>query len=295
MSQVKIFWDPMGFQLDSLTDTRYSSLTDGDTPKVLTSIRMLSIDTPETHYMGNPSNHDPKLTQLADWIMEGKSPVNEGLAQHLLPKLATGSAGTLQKTQGEAAKKVFEGLIEEKLTKSNGKKRNVFLWAADEHYDQYGRLLAYVSPYYTPKERDSMSLGQRATFNLLMVESGWAASFPIYPSLPKHVDLEMLHRAAREAFEKKKGAWAEEHYVPGYEYRMCMKLYEVTKKLTAGKTSTSKEKYGWVERFCVDMTTREIFYPQNYYKVKPYNRIFIWPEHVTEAVGRLNLTPPLDE
>jgi len=39
------------------------------------------------------------------------------------------------------------------------------------------------------------------------------------------------------------------------------------------------------------MTTREIFEPQDYYKVLPYNRIFIWPEDVTEAVGKMNLVP----
>lgn len=39
------------------------------------------------------------------------------------------------------------------------------------------------------------------------------------------------------------------------------------------------------------MTTREIFDPQNYHKVAPYNRIFIWPKDVAEAVGRMNLLP----
>jgi hypothetical protein len=40
------------------------------------------------------------------------------------------------------------------------------------------------------------------------------------------------------------------------------------------------------------MSTREIFYPQDYYKVKPYNRIFVWSEDVSEAVARMNLQPP---
>ncbi len=53
----------------------------------------------------------------------------------------------------------------------------------------------------------------------------------------------------------------------------------------------STEKYSWISRFCLDMTTREIFYPQDYFKVQPYNRIFIWAEDVTDAVGKLNLVP----
>ena len=40
------------------------------------------------------------------------------------------------------------------------------------------------------------------------------------------------------------------------------------------------------------MTTREVFYPQDYIKVKPYNHIFIWPDDVAEAVAKMNLLPP---
>ena len=39
----------------------------------------------------------------------------------------------------------------------------------------------------------------------------------------------------------------------------------------------------------MDMTTREIYFPQDYYNVAPYNRIFVWPQDVMEAVARLNL------
>lgn len=208
------------------------------------------------------------------------------------PKLNTGQAGTLQETQGESAKEEFQRLLDEKLTRPSGRKRSVFVRAADEHFDQYGRLLAYIAPNYTAKERESMSREERATFNLLMVESGWAATFPIYPSIPKYQDLIMLQEAAKDAFDNKKGAWADPNMtLTGYEYRMCVKLYRVTKKLVGGRKLSSRERYGWTTRFCADMTTREVFYPQGYYKVEPYNRIFIWPDDVTEAVGKMNLLP----
>lgn len=77
----------------------------------------------------------------------------------------------------------------------------------------------------------------------------------------------------------------------GYEFRMCVRLHEVTKKLESGEILPSREKYGWISRFCADMTTREIYYPQDYYKVLPYNRIFIWPEDVIEAVSKMNFLP----
>ena len=293
MSHVKIFWDPKGSELDALGKKKYLRATDGDTPYVSMSIRMLSIDTPEVHYPGNqkPSKQDEKLAQLADWIQAGKAPVSSGLAQHLLPKLATGKAGTLQESHGESATVKFKELIDEKLTRPSGSKRRVFLRAADQHFDQYGRLLAYMAPSYSSTELASMTRKERATFNLLMVESGWAATFPIYPSIPSYADLVLLQEVAKDACDNKKGAWADPKMLTGYEFRMCMKLYDVTKKLVAGKKLSTKERSGWISRYCVDITTREILYPQNYHKVSPYNRIFIWPEDVAEAVGRMNLLP----
>jgi len=294
MAQVRIFWDPSGFELDSLGTKEYLRVTDGDTTYVSMSIRMLSIDTPEVHYPGNrkPSKQDENLAQLAEWIKEGKAPINSDLAEYLLyPKLATGTAGTLQEEQGERATAKYEELLEEKLTRPSGSKRRVYLRAADEHFDQYGRLLAYIAPYYSSQERASMSLRERATFNLLMVDAGWAASFPIYPSIPGYDDLVMLREAARDAYHQKRGAWADPMTLTGYEFRMCVKLHGITKKLVEGKTLSSSERSRWITRYCVDMTTMEIFQPQEYYRVAPYDRIFIWPEDVAEAVGAMNLVP----
>jgi endonuclease YncB( thermonuclease family) len=294
MPKVKIFWDPRGFELDSLGQKEFIRITDGDTPYVSTAIRMLSIDTPEVHYPGNqkPSRHDANLAQLAVWIEQGKAPVSSGLAAELHPKLAAGNAGTLQENQGKKATDKFRELLNSRLTRPNGTKRRLKLNAADEHFDYYGRLLAYISPNYSAKELASMSLKQRATFNLLLVESGWAAAFPIYPSLPKYSDLLILQEAGKDALDNGKGAWADPLTLTGYEFRMCVKLYNITKKLVSGKKLSSRERAAWIERFCVDMTTRETFYPENYYKVAPYNRIFIWSKDVVEAVGKLNLLPP---
>ena len=171
--KIKIFWDPKGFELDSVGKKTYLRATDGDTPYISVPIRMLSIDTPEVHYPGNqkPSKHDEKLKQLADWIDEGKAPIKSGLAKHLYPKLVTSEAGTLQETQGEKATDEF-------------------------------------------------------------------------------------------------------------------------KKLLSGKKVSSKYKYGWISRYCADVTNREVFYPQDYFKVEPYNRIFIWPKDIGEAVSKMNLSPP---
>jgi len=101
----------------------------------------------------------------------------------------------------------------------------------------------------------------------------------------------LLQEVAKDACENKKGAWDDPKMLTGYEFRMCVRLYDVTKKLVAGEKVSSRERYGWISRYCVDMTTGAIFYPQNYHKVAPYNRIFVWPDDVAEAVVRMNLLP----
>ncbi|MDY6865500.1 MAG: thermonuclease family protein [Halobacteriota archaeon] len=291
--KVGIFWDPRGFELDSVGKKSYLKATDGDTPYVSVPIRMLSIDTPEIHYPGNqsPSTYDGRLKRLSDWIKDGDAPINKDLGEHIIPKIATGKAGTLQKDQGKEASDHFKEIIDEALTRPKGTKRKVFLYASEEHFDAYGRLLAYMSPQYSSKELAAMPPERRSTFNLRMVESGWAAPFLIYPSIPKHADLVRFQTGGRAAYLGNRGIWQDPLTLIGYEFRMCVKLYRITKKLLNGAKMSSAERYGWVSRYCADMTTGKVYYPQDYYKVKPYNRIFIWPKDVSEAVGKMNLIP----
>ena len=293
MAKVNLFWNPAGFELDSLGTNQLTKVSDGDTPQVSFSIRMLSIDTPEIHYPGtqSPAKHDEKLTQLAEWMQQGKAPIDAALADFLRPKLATWSAGSLQKQQGDLAAQAFQDLLDAKLTKPNGRKRALFLRSADEKFDQYGRVLAYVAPSYTADELAAMTPLQRATFNLLMVDSGWAAPFPIYPSLPKYSDLVLFQSVAEDAMLQKRGTYADPLSLTGYEFRMCFRLWEITNDLENGKKLSEGDRMGWIERFCVDMSTREIFFPQNYHRVLPCNRVFIWPKDANDAAGKLNLTP----
>ena len=79
--------------------------------------------------------------------------------------------------------------------------------------------------------------------------------------------------------------------LPAYKYRMCVKLLKKMKKSKEGKELSAAEATNWIERYCMDMTTRKIYNPQDYIKVEPYKRIFMWPENVKEAVGTMNLVP----
>ncbi|MFD2586835.1 thermonuclease family protein [Croceitalea marina] len=289
MAEVPIFWDPKGIELNQLgKKSKSGDPADGDTPYVRMPIRMLGIDTPETSYLGGESTANTKLGELKTFLESGNfdSWIDSGLKALLLPKLT--NAGTLQITQGLAAKEFFRQLMNQRLQKPNGTNRSLFVRSADEHFDRYGRLLAYVAPSYTKTELSSVTADERKTFNLLLLESGWASSILIYPNLPKNSDLLLARLGTRKAFENNLGAWADSKMLTAYEYRMCMKLHQQCKKAKASEGFFINES-SWVQRYCVDMTSLKIYNPQRYYKVKPYNRFFIWGDDVRKAVGELNL------
>ncbi|WP_343486081.1 thermonuclease family protein [Allomuricauda sp. d1] len=289
MEQVQIFWDPNGIELEQLgKKTKSGDPADGDTPFVRMPIRMLGIDTPETNYQGGEATANAKFAQLKTELETGNFDnwIDPELKALLLPKLT--NAGTLQITQGNQAKEVFKQLLDDRLARPSGTNRQLFIHSADEHFDSFGRLLAYIAPSYTKTELATVSLEQRKTFNLLMLESGWASNIIIYPNLPKNSDLRLAREAVKNAVENNLGAWADPSMLTGYEYRMCLKLLSAIKKAKPSNGFFIRES-SWVQRFCIDMTTLKVYNPQKYHLVKPYNRLFIWPMDIRNAVGELNL------
>lgn len=289
MEKVQIFWDPNGIELEQLgKKTKSGDPADGDTPFVRMPIRMLGIDTPETSFQGGETTANNKFAELKTELETGNYDnwIDAELKALLLPKLQ--HAGTLQINQGKQAKAFFKQLLEDRLRKPNGNNRQLFIRAADEHFDSFGRLLAYIAPSYTKTELASITVDQRKTFNLLMLESGWAANIIIYPNLPKNGDLRLARDGVRNAFDNGLGAWADPKMLTGYEYRMCLKLHSAIKKAKPSNGFFIRQS-SWVQRFCIDMTTLKVYEPQKYHKIKPYNRLFIWPDDIRDAVAELNL------
>ena len=290
MEEVQIFWDPNGIELNSLNKKTISGdPADGDSPYIRMPIRMLGIDTPETRYGGLAATGNRKLSELADFLKSGKfdAAVNTDLKNYLIPKIEN-NAGTLQINQGLKAKEYFKNLLDTRLRKPNGSKRSLFVKSADQYFDSYGRLLAYVAPSFSKTELVNLTPEEKKTFNLLMIESGWAATIMIYPNLPKNSDLRLTIDHAKIAYEERLGAWADVNMLTGYEYRMCIKLYQACKNAKASEGYYINPK-DWIGRFCLDVTTLKIYNPQEYIKVPPYNRLFIWASDVRKAVGEVNL------
>lgn len=298
---LSVFWQPSGINLDQLGTARPTrdnegnpKVSDGDTPKIEVSIRMLSMDTPEKSVTARGLSKAEMLSltpQLLDWFESGRSPVPRPLAEHLEPLLDYQNPVEKHWEQGAQATLALKQIMEDRLAKPSGGERPFFLRAADERFDRYGRLLAYVAPSFEWEERQSMTLYERRTFNFQMVELGWASTLVIYPSVPGELDLPMLQTAAKNAVENGLGVWSDPTSILAYEYRMLEKLVLILQKQQNGEEIERDQWSGWISRYCADIETGYIFAPTEYFRVKPWNRLFIWKDQVREAVSALNLRP----
>jgi endonuclease YncB( thermonuclease family) len=277
--------------MPSLGSRALVDVSDGDTPNVRMPIRMLSVDTPEVT-AGTPARVaaiDQEFAQLREWIRQGRAPISPGLADYLLPRLASG--GTLQFQQGTAASDFAKRNIQARLSRPDGTTRNLFIRVSNSPFDNNNRLLAYIAPSYSATELNQLTRAERATFNLDLITHGWAAPFVIYPSIPGELDLPLLVEAARTAREAKHGIWADPLTLLAYEYRAVEKLHRITERLVAGQTLSPADRYAWRERYCADMRTRLLYGPEDYITVPPEYRLWLWPADLGEAIGRLNLIP----
>lgn len=290
---VQIFWAPEGASMPALGSRALVDVTDGDTPNLRMPVRMLSVDTPEVtaKTAAGAAEVDQEFKQLGQWIRQGKAPIEPGLAEFLLPKLETGRAGSLHFEQGQAASAFGKENIAARLARPSGRPRGVFIRVADSPFDNNHRLLAYVAPDYSEKERREIPKAQRPTFNLDLVTKGWAVPFVIYPSIPGVEDMTLLIEAAAAARSAGAGIWASPDTLLAYEYRAMEKLFAITRTIVTGAQLRAHPR-SWRERYCVDMRNRVLHGPEDYFVVEePEYRLWIWPQDVNEAVSRLNLTP----
>jgi len=258
---VEILWSTAGQNLPSLGARSLVDVSDGDTPNIRMPIRMLSIDTPEVTARSEKgaTRVDVEFAELAEWIKDGTVPLSREFRDHILPKLEDTKAGSLQYQQGKEASAFYKAQVDKRLSRpTSNRKRKLFVRSADTPFDNYGRLLAYVSPSYSRKERDGMTREERATFNLDFM---------------------------------KLGQYANELSLPGYEYRMCEKLHKIGKRINKGEKLSFPEKLTWRSRYCADMRNRSLHGPEDYMKIEEPYRLWIWPDDVRDAIAELNLIP----
>jgi endonuclease YncB( thermonuclease family) len=208
--------------LITMPASKLLSISDGDTPEIKMGVRMLGIDAPELHF---PEGRDVAqqdavlagLLKLAAWKALPKE-----LQCYLAPKLD--KAGSLEKAWGLKAKAAFEAMVADGLAiKGSKAKRTMFFALPPVPFDCYGRILAYVGPNVPKSERGDSPPPD--TFNLKMLQGGWAALCLHKENLPKKSDLDLVVAAATNARSKKLGAWADEaKLLLGYEFRSVVRL-----------------------------------------------------------------------
>jgi endonuclease YncB( thermonuclease family) len=271
------------------TSKKLIKTSDGDTPLIEQPIRMVSCDTPEkSHYAGKPEISQPKLDKCKQRLENGfYDTLPQELRNYLIERL-TNDAADKHISAGMDATTVFEGLLEQRLTKPSGSKRKTAVIPTGEIIDVYGRLLAYIAPWFEGGTSDPLPpIGdpKRRTFNLDMIENGWAAFFPIYPSLPQNKDMNLAINAAESAWNQKKGIWNKygEKVLVGYEYRMCIKL--------ATASTPEKGIKDAFQRICVDIRTLNIVGKYGFHEVPPCYRLWVWENDIEQAKIDLQLNP----
>lgn len=258
--------------------------SDGDTPVIEQPIRMVSCDTPEkAGYAGRPPKAQPKLDICRERLAgDFYQALPQGLRDYLVDKLDA-DAAQRHIDAGEAASRFFDAMLEDRLTRPDGSKRRVATVPTGEIIDTYCRLLAYLAPYFDAKDLPPRDDPRRRTFNLDMVAAGWAAFFPVYPSLPSNAEFALIATEAEVAWKKKRGAWKAfgRSLLLGYEYRMCIKLGEA-------KTAQAGLKDAF-QRSCVDLRTMKDLGKHGFWRIAPPYRLWYWLDDAAQARNDLKL------
>ncbi|MGI5292832.1 hypothetical protein ACQEVF_57310 [Nonomuraea polychroma] len=249
-------------------DYRFVEVTDGDTPKIEMSIRMVSIDTPETKVGGSPATAQATLDRAKARLQDGTYNALPGDLRDYLVARITPDAAQRHLSAGKLAAEAHKSMVATRLRRPDGSQRKMAVLATGELVEKAGRLLAYTAPWFSGSASDPLpprDHPDRRTFNLDMVALGWAATFIIFPSIPRPADLNLLLAEAEQAWQEQRGAWAQfgHDLLLGYEYRACIKLG--TRDLD-NPADAIKDAY---QRVCVDLRTLTEVGRFGYYKVPP--------------------------
>lgn len=253
--------------------------SDADTPLVEQPLRLVSCDLPEKgSYAGRPETAQRRLDECRARLKGGfyRGVLPKGLRNHLIDKLDE-SAAARHIAAGERASAEFDALLERRLLRDDGSRRELAVMPCGERIDRRGRLLAYLAPHFGDEPLPSRGDARRRTLNLEMIASGWAAFFPIHPSLPSNADLALAVDEAETAWRKKRGAWDEfgRGLLLGYEYRACIKL--------AAAQSPEEGANAAFERGCIDLRDGHDVGLHGWWDVPPPFRLWYWQHDAQRA------------
>lgn len=249
---------------------------------------MVSVDTPEkAGFAGAAPVAQPKLDRCRQQLRDGTyAALPDDLRSHLLQRL-TPDAADRHITAGVQASQYFDALLSQRLARADGTPRRLAVLPAGELLDRYGRLLAYLAPWYAGTPGDPLppkSDPRRRTFNLEMITAGWGVLFLVYPSLPADpADYAAAVEAARTAWDQQQGMWQEhgEELLLPYEYRACVRLGTIEDPLQALEQAFT--------RVCYDLRTGDNLGLYGYPRIPPWTRLWVWQDTAAPEPGTLPL------
>ncbi|MEU6743771.1 hypothetical protein [Streptosporangium sandarakinum] len=113
-------------------DYRLLSVTDGDTPTIAMAIRMVSIDTPESHFGGGPATAQATLERTKTRLTDG---TYDALPQEMRDYLATRitpDAAERHLAAGQAAAQAHQEMVTARLARLDGSQRKLAVIATGE-------------------------------------------------------------------------------------------------------------------------------------------------------------------
>ena len=141
----------------SSTPKKLVRTSDGDTTLIVQAIRMVSCDTPEkAPYAGKPETSQPKLDKCRERLKVGFYNMLTQELRNYLIEMLTNITTEDQISSGNDATKAFEDLLEQRLTRHSGWKRRTAVIPTGEIIDTYGRLLAYIAPWFEGGPNDPL-------------------------------------------------------------------------------------------------------------------------------------------
>ncbi|MFI7048923.1 hypothetical protein [Streptosporangium sandarakinum] len=119
-------------------DYRLLSVTDGDTPNIAMAIRMVSIDTPESHFGGGPATAQATLERTRTRLTDGTYDVLPAELRDYFAARITPDAAERHLAAGQAAAQAHEEMITARLARPDGTQRKLAVIATGELVESKG-------------------------------------------------------------------------------------------------------------------------------------------------------------
>lgn len=288
------------------------SVKDGDTLAMKSEIRLVGIDTPETRFSLKETNKFDNLISLSNQkIKSFLKSVSPDLRDYLKPKIENneGSIGTNQFKHGKQATEEFTSIVKKIMTHNA---TNLILMTSIEVTDRYGRLIGYVNRKKTEKTGEVLkeTLKFENSFNIRMLETGYAFMYLLYPNLviekkenantstamstlgidinDKMPDIEKpiiktIVKTFKKAVSSGEGLFPTKKsadpvvVLDPFEFRYLGRIFD--------PTASSKGP----DRFCADMVSGKLHPPDRYFEVPKENRLFYDKKYKKLAMKKYEL------